>query len=328
VLLVNNIVRSVTRKDGDPLRCLTFCRENEKYLELLSKANCEIYVIVREGLSDWKSEMVPIPNNVFVLNQSIEETNISFFDCVIANDRLQEFDTMSDLSRQLHLPMITIDHASKQILQKLPFTNSVQTTDPLDRKTGIVSVSVDSDIGNSWKGVSPGGLSLNIPFYIDMQKYRGADTKAKKEGAIIDNNVADPIMKLFESSLNGVVLSPLFIPSEAPESVLRHAKVYVSTWSGLNLKLLEAMSSECIVVVPRNIDTESVIQDNYNGYLFSTLAELRDIVPKCLKQKGDEIGKRARNTIKDKYLSDLDTFTDKWNHVFNYVSNSFFSIAQ
>ena len=88
MFLINNVIRSATRKNEDTLRCIVLCRENEHFLSTLSKANCELYVMKREGLSDWKTGIEKIPENVYILDKSIDETTISYFDCVIINDRL------------------------------------------------------------------------------------------------------------------------------------------------------------------------------------------------------------------------------------------------
>ena len=65
MLITPNIIRSATRDSNDRLKCLSVCRENEKYLATLSDINCDIYILLADGLSAWKPTIYKMQQNVF-----------------------------------------------------------------------------------------------------------------------------------------------------------------------------------------------------------------------------------------------------------------------
>jgi len=70
------------------------------------------------------------------------------------------------------------------------------------------------------------------------------------------------------------------------------------------LTILEAMSSECIVIAYKNIITSRLITNGYNGYLFSNAEELANIIKNVVSDKVDEnVASNARRTIIKNYGS-------------------------
>jgi glycosyltransferase involved in cell wall biosynthesis len=72
------------------------------------------------------------------------------------------------------------------------------------------------------------------------------------------------------------------------------------------LTILEAMSSECIVVAYKSIITSRFITNGYNGYLFSNAEDLAKIIKNIVSGKVDEnVASNARRTIIRNYGSHI-----------------------
>jgi len=320
--IMNNIIRSAKRTKGETLRCLTFCRENEKYMRLLSKCNCELYIISKPNQSDWKSTVAKLADNIFVCrDENSALASSPFFDCVIANDRLQEFDMSVEISQSLHIPIITIDHVSKGITQKLPSGSAVNVTSPLDGRGGNINVCLSEKIKESWDGKNMGyqGISITIPPHINIKNK--LDEEESKEGILVDNNVAQPLMNIIHSSLPKFNLIPRF--PETSFKKIREAKVYLNTWNNVDIKTLEAMAAGCITISHRTSDTELIIKDKQNGLLFSEVGELPDMLTKCEEGAYDYIPDNSIKTAKEISI-DEESFIKKWNQVLSYISETFF----
>ena len=330
--IIDNVVRSATRTKEDTLRCLTFCRENERYLRLLSKCNCELYVIPKREQSDWKTNVSEIPENIFVFRDEHSGFNSRpFFDCVIANDRLQEFDMASSISQSLHIPLITIDHVGKGVSQKLPAASSVNVGEEIEGRVGNINVCLSENIKKSWN-TNAHGISIEIPICLDTEiTYKflaedetipiAEDETIPKNGIVIDNNVPQPLMNAIEGLLHKIEIIPRF--PETSFGNIRNAKVYINTWNNIDIKTLEAMSFGCVTISPRTPETELIIKNEENGFLFSDFSELPKILEKCEKEIYDKISQKSIETAKEVSV-DAEFFVKKWNQVFAYVSETFF----
>ena len=73
-----------------------------------------------------------MPENIFPLRHDSLVPRIPYVDCVIINDRLQEWDMGSSISQSLHVPLVVVDHVSRDCIQKLPINGSVQVGEPLE----------------------------------------------------------------------------------------------------------------------------------------------------------------------------------------------------
>lgn len=318
MFMMNNVIRSASRTKKDTLKCLTFCRENERYLRLLSKCNCELYVVPKPTQSDWKTSVAETPENVFVFkDENVVFNSRPFFDCIISNDRLQEFDMATFLSNSLHLPIITIDHVSSRIIQKLPAASNVNVSAPLGKRIGNINVCLSEDIKSSWETNSY-GISIAIPPCLNTEIF---NKEKPKEGVVIDNNVPEEIMNVITSHLHNFTPTPRF--PEISFDNTKNAKVYINTWNNIDIKTLEAMSLGCIVISPRTPETEVVIEDKKNGLLFSDVSELPEILNKCEEGVYDKISNNAIETAKENSI-DEESFVKKWNQVLAYVSETFF----
>ena len=313
--MINNIIRSATRDSKKhKIRCLTFCRENEMFLDLLSKCNCEIYVVPKEGISNWKPSICKIPKNVFPLRHEGEITNIPYVDCVIINDRLQEWDIGKSISQSLHVPTVVIDHVSREGIQKLPIAGSVSVQAPLEIRNGDINVCLSEKIKESWGSQSH--ISVVIPPHV-----KDGTADKEKSSVVIDNNLPADILTIVESFVKEFEPVPRFPESDLNN--LKSAKVYLNTWNSIDLKTLQAMSAGCITISARTLENISIIEHEKNGLLFSDMSQIPEMVRACLNGEYDQIQQESKKTVAQ-ICCDEKSFVKKWNRVFSYISESFF----
>jgi hypothetical protein len=274
-------------------------------------------VVKYEGLSDWKESITSSPENLFVLNKELHECNISFFDFVICNGRLQEFDVADSLAASLHVPLITVDHVGKGIFQKLPLHSSVSPPIPLESRVGKINVALSDDIKKSWEA-STYGISITIPTTVDSRFF---EKKKKEKEFLLDNNVPMEIMTHLQGLVSEFNCSPRFYPDKQEDPL--DFKFYINTWNNIDNKTLEAMAAGCISLSPRTPETERIITHEENGLLFSDTQDLRTLMEDCKNGKYAEVGDNAREHVSNICL-DEETFIKKWKQVFSYASDSFF----
>lgn len=320
--VMNNLIRSATRTDGQTLKCLSFCRENEKFLSLFEGVNCEIYVMEKEGLSSWKEGISALPSNVFLINGDINQFKDTYIDCVLINDKLQEFDLGIQLSNQLHAPIILIDHAGEEQIQKNPFGISPSVNPEVMSRSGNINITVGSSV-QSKSAANPRAIRMTIEPYVDSELY---SPEEKTNPVAIDNNTPSELFHSFMefASKSGAV--GLFNNEDKKShEIMNSSKVFIATWSGMDIKTIEAMSSGCIVIAPNSPDIRGIIKHGETGFLYKTIDELQDLLEESLSIESQDIGNAARQVVLDKY-SDKGSFTNKWNQVFSYISKVVFKL--
>tara|TARA_R110002110_G_scaffold113360_2_gene281530 strand:- start:586 stop:1548 length:963 start_codon:yes stop_codon:yes gene_type:complete len=317
MFVISNILRSVTRTPESRFRCLSFCRENEKYLDLLSKCNCDIYIVRQDGLSDWKNSISPAPDNVFVLDADLHNCDVSYFDFVLCHGRLQEFDAANNISSSLHIPLITVDHVSKRIFQKIPLHTTVNPNNHLEGRVGKINVALSEDIKTSWTSATH-GISITIPTFVGKESF---ETKENRKDFLFDNNA--PAQSI--APIQNVVSLFNCVPRFTPDKVEKPGdfKYYINTWNNIDNKTLEAMAASCICMSPKTPETEQVIKHGENGLLYENIADLKKVMTECKSGKWDSIGSNSKEYILQNH-ADEKAFIDKWKKVFSYASSSFF----
>jgi glycosyltransferase involved in cell wall biosynthesis len=87
------------------------------------------------------------------------------------------------------------------------------------------------------------------------------------------------------------------------------------------LTILEAMSTGCVVAAMRNPITSDVISDGYNGFLFSDLSDLSQIIEKMIQKEKifDAIKGHAMQSIRTRY--DLEAISRQYLDFYKKVQN-------
>ena len=317
MLVTSNIINSAFRKQGDRLKCLCVCRENEKYISSLSDLNCDIYIIAKDGVSGWKTTVSKLPNNIFVLTKDISQISSTEFDFIMCHDRLHEFDLAHAISQTLHIPLLTVDHVSSAIKQKLPMASKIEAdTQQFLYRVGDINISTSKAIKDSWSS-STYGISIEIPPFVEQ--YSNTE---KTKSFVIDNNIPSQYASQLEQIVSGSECELRF--GDKNEIDISAFKFYINTWNNIDNKTLEAMSFGCITFSPRSEETERVIEHGVNGILYDNIEDLKQLMSEAATGKYDEIAKASIDYISSNYSNKVE-YNKKWNQVLSFLSNSFFT---
>ena len=219
------------------------------------------------------------------------------------------------ISQGLHIPIIVIDHVTRECLQKLPLAGSVSVNAPLELRSGNINVSLSEKVKESWAANSH-GISITIPPYI-----KEATGDKEKTLIVVDNNLPAQALAPIEQCVSGLGAVSRF--PEADLDKLKKAKVYINTWNNIDIKTMEAMSLGCITISPRTSENSKFIEHEKNGLLFSDVSEIPELIRSCLGGKYDSIEENGKKSVL-KMSCDEESFIKKWNQVFSYISESFF----
>lgn len=276
----------------------------------------------KEGLSSWKEGISALPSNVFLISGDINQFKDTYIDCVLINDKLQEFDLGIQLSHQLHAPIILIDHAGEEQIQKNPFGISPNINPEVMSRSGHMNITIGSAV-QSRSAANPQAIRMTIEPYVDSELY---SPEEKTIPLAIDNNTPSELFSSFmEFASKSGAIGLFNNQDKKPSEIMNSSKVFISTWSGLDIKTLEAMSSGCIVIAPDSPDIRGIIKHGETGFLYKTIDELQDLLAESLSVESQDMGNAARQVVLDKY-SDKSSFTSKWNQVFSYISKVVFKL--
>ena len=109
MFLIENVIRSASRRsDEGPLNVLIVAENNEKYIKLVCQTENNFYLWSSSG-NAWKKEIETRPENLQVINQ---EWPTSYFDMIVCNNRLEQYDLASSLANKFNLHILLIDNCS------------------------------------------------------------------------------------------------------------------------------------------------------------------------------------------------------------------------
>ena len=112
---IKNIIRSVTRKEDDLLKIITFCEIEEKYNNLLCQTGHEFYLWEENINNNWNKLVEDKPDNLLNLPSSDRIYN-SYFDLVVCHNRVEQYNVALSVSQALHIPLVIIDHCGQEIV--------------------------------------------------------------------------------------------------------------------------------------------------------------------------------------------------------------------
>ena len=315
---VNNILRSISRARSDSnikLNILTACRNNEKYIALLSQTKHNFYILKEHK---WNHLIETCPSNVQVLHDWSEP-----LDYIICYDRAEQYDEMSIISQQLHVPIILVDMCSKTMIRPQHLVEQMHNIN-LDQLNRTVNLQVYSseDIQRSWTTYN--GISILIPIGINIDKFKNEEST--NPCIAIDNNTIAQVGAQISTQVRELFpILPTDHDNLQDSITVNKSRYFINTYKSITVKTLEAMSAENVVICLNTPDTSNFITNQETGVLIDTLKDLHNTLT-WLEKDNDmrvKIAQQARQKIISDHL--MQPFIDSWSNAFSIIKSSFYN---
>ena len=328
VSIVQSVIRSSVRKNGEPLNILSF-PTHERYQTNLAETGHNFYLWQSEGIKPWVEGYAPVPKNTVLLNPEKASAQIPEhidIDLVLSQNKFGQFSIAEQICQQLNVPMISIEHT-------LPMESwPLQQLESLYRMRGNRNIFISEYSRGRW------GWSENEADII----HHGVNTElfcpeGKKQPVVLSvvndwvnrdwccgYNLWEHITGYPNSQLPLRVIGDTPGLSEAAKSTeelvreYQKSRVFLNTSliSPVPTSLLEAMSCGCAVVTTGTCMIPEIIENGENGFMSNNPEELRGYVDKLLadEKMAAEMGEKARKTILENF--GMQKFLNKWNELF------------
>lgn len=333
--LVGSILRAATRQDGQPLNILT-SPTHESYESGLAKTGHNFFAFRANGIKDWNRAYRPVPENYTLLDPALGEKQLPLdvdFDLVLSQNHAGQFQLLSQIARQLHLPLVSLTHT-------LPYPSwDDGQLAAIKAMRGDINVFISEFSRRAW-GWEDNEAEV-VHHGIDTEVFspnKWVDKKQHLLSVVNDWKNRDWCCgyKLWQNStkdLPVVVVGATPGLSEPAKSVhdlvlsYREAQVFVNTSliSPIPTALMESMACGCAVISTNTCMVPDVVSHGVNGMLAASAEELRSHCrtllgdPELCKRLGDE----ARKTIVERFSQEK--FVAGWNEIFQKAAAKVFT---
>ena len=333
MFLIENVIRSASRRsDEGPLNVLIVAENNEKYIKLVCQTENNFYLWSSSG-NAWKKEIETRPENLQVINQ---EWPTSYFEMIVCNNRLEQYDLASSLANKFHLPILLIDHCSSSAVKPTSALESIALSNPQALyKNPSVVVPISEPVSLSWPS---GNLRLVIPAGIDTEKFHIPEKRPlhasfgiemTEHRIIFDNNtspqVGEAIFRAFGKKMYTVIPTDSDIKDK--EDIYQQGDYFINPQNHVTVKMLESMSCGNIPICFAKTDLIEFIENGVDGFLVDKIEDipvlLRNLDRLSPKERSS-IGERAREKVINTQLAPKD-FASKWKSVFNYMKSQYYT---
>ena len=315
-IAVSNILRSVYRSqraDIDKLNILTMCRNNEKYIALLAQTQHNFYI---HNTHVWNTSIEKRPSNVYTFLDNFEP-----IDYIICYDRAEQYEEALIISRQLHVPIITVDMCSRPLIRPhhlLEHMNPVDTNQ-LNRNVSL-QICNSKHIATSWNTNIP---SITIPIGININKFQ--NQKLDQTIISMDNNTIPQVGMAIAKQIQNLYN---VIPTDhenLDDIAVNKTRYFINTNRSITIKTLEAMAARNVVICMRNVDTENFISDKKTGILINTLEDLPQTI--ALLENSNDIRTKISEQAHQKIVLEhsMENFLTQWSFAFNMVKSVFYN---
>lgn len=327
---MNSILRKLKRK-SEPYNIIT-APTHEAYETNLSKTNANFYAMSHEHFRGWNSKFRESPENYHLLRKNKNLINQLpkgvDFDFVLSQNKFGQYQVLSQVAKQLHLPIISLEHTLP-----VPFWSPEALQNVINLR-GDINVFISEFSREQW-GYNDAPNTQVVHHGIDTEEF--IDRKQERKNVLL-SIVNDWVNRDWCCGFQNWRVVTEGLPVEVwgdtkglslPTKNVEHlievyngASVFVntSTLSPIPTVLLEAMSCGCAIVSSNTCMIPDVIEHGYNGLISNDPNELRKFCLHLLNEPeyARELGANARKTIIDRY--NVNTFVDNWNEVFEQAS--------
>ena len=284
MFLVNNIVNSVTNKDIDT--ALVVCDGRQNYGIDLCKVFNKVFFY-----TPFHDPGLPKNGHIIMnTNAGVMQTS---FDVVISIGEGQSIMIADEISKKLHIPSINIRTVTNMVSIRRPFS----VPSPNTPKSGD-------------------GLEISM--------YPSVESKSR----ICVPDIQDEILNL-EKDYDNIYLV------QAPENIMSRYTgllnqlpikitngsnpshgILVDTWLGNSSSLLDSLRTGTVVVCPRTAESEKLITEGVNGFLYKDFKELLKLMEYIYRNKNDlsSVSENARNLYLENTITKKE-FKTRWKRI-------------
>ena len=289
MFLVNNIINSVTKKDIDT--ALVVCAGRQNYAIDLCKVFKKVFFYTPfndPGLP--KNGYVIMNTNVGVLQTS--------FDVVISIGEGQSATIADEISNKLHIPSVKIRTVTDMVCLRRPF--SVPEPNVPKSNNGL-EISMYSSV-ESKSGICIPDIrdeTLNIE---------------KEYDNIYLAQAPENIISRYTGLLNQ-------FPIKIAQGINPSHGIIIDTWLGNSSHLLNSLRTGAVVICPRTLESEMLIKEGVNGFLYKDFKELLRLVEYIYKNKSSLSS--VSESAKQLYLENTITrkeFETRWGEIIQTLS--------
>jgi glycosyltransferase involved in cell wall biosynthesis len=322
---IGSIARLATRGDK-PLNVLTFCT-HERYETGLTRTGHRFWAWRQEGIKDWDRSYAPLPSNYVLLDPGLGAAQLPpdvDFDLVLSQNKFGQFQVAQQLSRRLHLPLISLEHT-------LPVPSwGARQLEAIRQLRGDLNLFISEFSVGKW-GWSPTDPSVRVIHHgIDTDTFSPNDMVCERKPVLL--SVVNDWMnrdwccgfRFWQEATRGLpaqVVGKTPGLSEPAKSVhdlvmkYRSAAVFVNTSliSPVPTALLEAMACGCAVVSTATCMIPEIITQGENGLLANGPEEMAHHCRLLLSDPArcERMGKAARETVLSRFS--MGSFVANWN---------------
>ena len=311
---VNSIMREHLKAQK---KFLVVCSASREYVKYFGECKDHIFYILRGD--QWNLPISGLSDNIRIIKGE-DLTIDSNINAVISVGSSEDFDIATRLSKDLRVPLIQVHTVGMKTYVIHPFSAGVQPR-PFDIEADVhVSINkgisinsepilkVDRSTGKKYMS-GDNKISIEIPS-IGLQDIVSSSVK---DASIthINSYIVPTILKKFQEVLHEYSIEPYTI--NEPYNV----SSFVETWVGDITLSLEIMQCGGVVFLPYSEESELIIQDRENGFLYRDFPELKASMeylkktPKCY----EKISEQAKESSLD-FICTKETFETSWNSVF------------
>lgn len=328
MFLMQSVVNSVLRIKGDrPLNIVTLSYNDEKYIESLCSIGHNFYLWKPNGFSDWNQAIAPIPSNLSILTEQ-DVVSPTHFDLIICHDRLDQLEHAEKISEAFHLPVIVVDHCHRDTLRPHPAMGNIQINDALqltDRSSISMRVSSSNEVQESWNDSCIGSV---VRPGIDTERFSPPARQRGYEERVVtfDNNLPEHMARGILADINRYHIIPVDSNDKSSRTDPYHrGDLFVNTYKNVTIKLLEAMSCECIPICFDFPDLRELISNGENGIIIDSPEKIHAAIDSLYESPEHmrAMGASARSTVIESH--GIENFAKGWGKVLDFIRPQFYN---
>lgn len=299
----------------------------------MAKTGHNFYSFQHPSFKKWNPNFAPVPENYVIFDERLETNQIPptiDFDLVLSQNKFGQFQVLSQIARQLHLPLVSLEHT-------LPMAQwTAQDRQSLKSMQGDINVFISDYSKGEW-GFNDVPNSTTVNHGIDTDLFTPGNLERKPHILSVCNDWIGRDyfcgFKVWERVTKGLPVFPVGETKGFSEpakdinelvSFYQSAQVFINTSlvSPIPMSLLEAMSCQVAVISTATCMIPEIIKNGYNGFITNDEAEMRKYLELCLNDKElcKELGQNARKTIVENFS--LPSYIDNWNNIFYQAANT------